>query len=127
RRRLPLPELCRRDGSHADELRVGSGREPVEHGERDLGFIRTVKVELGGLEPGRGRDLGDRAEPGFLRDHERGEWCRRRHAKWLSTSLGSEALIGGSRVTAVRYERLHLGTGAEQRLAMGSCAADAML
>ena len=69
-RRLPFAELRRRDRRDADELRVRLVREPVEHRERDLRLVLAVRVELPRLEPCRRRDLGDRAEPGFLRDLE---------------------------------------------------------
>ena len=69
-RRLALAELRRRDRGDTNELAVGPGGESLEHRERDLRLVLPVRVELARLEPCRRRDLGDRAELGFLRDLE---------------------------------------------------------
>src|SRR5947199_2698773 len=74
RGRLPLAGLGGRDRRDADELRVGPGREPVEHREVDLRLVAPVELDLVGLDSCLGGDLRYRPELGALRDLEgRGE------------------------------------------------------
>ena len=72
-RRLPLARRRRRDRRHVDELRVGHVGEPVEDREVDLRLVAAVELELVRLDPGLGRDVGDGAHDGRLRDFEAGE------------------------------------------------------
>ena len=69
-RGLAFACLGRRDGRHADELRVGLRRQPVEHRQPDLRLVVAVELDLGRLEADLRRDVRNRAELRRLGDLE---------------------------------------------------------
>ena len=68
--RLAFTARGRGDGADADELSLRGAGEPVEHGKLDLRLRAPVRLELVGIEPQLGGDLGDRAQHGRLGDLE---------------------------------------------------------
>ena len=71
RRGLALAGLGRRDRGDDDELAVLLALQTLERGQADLAAILAALLQLVGLNPGGGGNLGDGTERGLLGDFER--------------------------------------------------------
>ncbi len=81
RRRLAFARFRRRDGRHADELRVLLRGQPVEHGQPHLRLVVPVELDLVSLQPDVRRKVGDRPQLRGLGDLEAREHGRSFHCR----------------------------------------------